>query len=453
MDDPGANTETIVAVATPPGKGGISIVRLSGKAAQAIGESVVSKPFATSTTQRRAVHADFLDAQGRAIDNGIALFFSAPNSFTGEDVLELQGHGSPIVSQMLVRRCIELGARMARPGEYSERAYLNGQLDLAQAEAVSDLIESSTEAAARSAMKSLQGDFSAKVHNLIDEVTRLRIFVEAAIDFPDEEIDFLEDARVVDQLYILSTLFEELRVSIKQGKLLRDGLKVVLTGLPNAGKSSLLNQLANDQRAIVSAIPGTTRDILDQQIEIDGLPVEIVDTAGIRDSKDEIEVEGVRRALAAQQQADLLILVVDDQSTDQLGREELVQSIDFSGPRLVVRNKIDLTSKKAIVINDEVHLSALHGSGIDLLRERIKQYAGFRSDQDNQFIARERHIDALNRAENFLNQGLLQQEQFQAGELLADDLNSCQKALGEITGEISSDELLGLIFGSFCIGK
>ncbi len=400
-----------------------------------------------------AHHRDFRDSDNSIIDNGIALFFSAPHSFTGEHVLELQGHGSPVVMQMLVRRCLQSGARLARPGEFSERAFFNGRLDLTQAEAVADLIQSSTESAARSAVKSLQGGFSERVNQLAAEVIRLRIFVEAAIDFPDEEIDFLQDSNVIAQLEKLAMRFKSLKALVKQGRLLRDGLKVVLTGLPNAGKSSLLNALSGQDRAIVSTVPGTTRDVLEQIIEIDGLPVEIVDTAGIRDTISEIEAEGVRRALQAQQQADLIILVIDDTSASEDQIASMLHDQGGAIPVLLLRNKIDLTHRTAVKRGNEIYVSALTGQGLPLIREEIKQIAGFRQVDDSQFLARERHVDALLRAEQFLKNGLEQQTKFTAGELLADDLRSCQNVLGEITGAVSSDDLLGMIFRSFCIGK
>ncbi len=451
-----------MAVATPPGQGGISIVRLSGADVPAIADSLIG----VCPKPRFAIYTDFKDDNRSAIDNGIALFFPAPNSYTGENVLELQGHGSPVVMRMLVRRCLQLGARLARPGEFSERAFLHGRLDLTQAEAVADLIESSTESAARSALQSLQGGFSEKVNELADAVTQLRIFVEAAIDFPDEEIDFLENSNIVERLENLVLLFSTLRATLKQGRLLREGLKVVLTGLPNAGKSSLLNALVEENRAIVSRIPGTTRDVLDQIIEIDGLPITVIDTAGIRETSNEIEAEGVRRALQAQQQADLILLVVDDANTDDAQTASLLETLLKEAPSiavLLVRNKIDLThtiagssapalAKKEATKN-AVCLSALTGEGLSTLKESIKQIAGFRQTDDSPFLARERHVNALQRAEDYLRSGLQQQANHHAAELLADDLTACQKALGEITGEVTSDDLLGMIFGSFCIGK
>jgi tRNA modification GTPase len=445
--------DNIVAVATPPGRGGVSIVRLSGPTVAAITEGLLGR----CPEPRFATYTDFKNTDGAVIDSGIALFFPGPHSYTGENVLELHGHGSPVVMNMLIQRCLQLGARMARPGEFSERAFLNGRLDLTQAEAVADLIESNTESAARSAIKSLQGEFSKRVNALVESVTQLRIFVEAAIDFPDEEIDFLEDSNVLGQLETLAGLFGSLKASVNQGKLLRDGLKVVLTGLPNAGKSSLLNALSNEDRAIVSKIPGTTRDVLEQKIEIDGLPIEFIDTAGIRETTNEIEAEGVRRARKAQQQADLIILVVDDSDTDDLDAEHLLETLTgdqhTSAITLLIRNKIDLTRRSASSSDSVVCVSAQTGEGLVALKEKIKQLAGFRQVEDSQFLARQRHVDALNRAEQFLQNGLEQQSRFRAGELLADDLMCCQKALGEITGEVTSDELLGMIFSSFCIGK
>ncbi len=402
---------------------------------------------------RHACHTDFLDRDGLAIDNGIVLYFPAPYSFTGESTLELQAHGSPVVMQMLLQSCLASGARLAQPGEFCKRAFLNGRLDLAQAEAVADLIDSSTQAAARSALNSLKGGFSRRIHELVEEVTRLRVFVEAAIDFPDEETDFLEDGNVVGQLERLSSLFASLKSSGKRGMLLREGLKVVLTGLPNAGKSSLLNYLCNEQRAIVSAIPGTTRDVLEQFVDIDGLPVEIVDTAGIRPATNEIEAEGVRRAKQQQSRAGLVLLVVDDTETSDAGANCLLNDPDTAAPVLLVRNKIDLTGRPARAIENEVWVSALTGQGIDILKEKIRDIAGFREADDSHFLARERHLEALERAERFLLHGLEQQKTFRAGELLAEDLHCCQRALSAITGEISSDDLLGMIFSTFCIGK
>ncbi|NKB75587.1 MAG: tRNA uridine-5-carboxymethylaminomethyl(34) synthesis GTPase MnmE [Gammaproteobacteria bacterium] len=449
LEQPLCNGDDIVAIATPPGRGGVSILRLSGPNIPAFSQRFIG----AIPTDRLAKLTEFREQDGRAIDHGLALYFSAPNSYTGEHVLELHAHGSPVVMQMLVKRCLEFGVRLAKPGEFSERAFLNGRLDLAQAEAVADLIASNTESAARSAFNSLKGDFSEQIHLLVGKVTELRIYVEAAIDFPDEEIDFLGDGDVLARLNNLKDIFLQLKKTAKQGKLLRDGLKVVLTGLPNAGKSSLLNNFANENRAIVSAIPGTTRDVLEQVIQIDGLPIEVIDTAGVRDSTDEIEVEGVKRALAAQRNADLILLVVDDTQSNEHQVNDLLANLPKPIPFIIVRNKIDLSARPAGRSGDNVGVSALTGAGMDELKELVLEKAGYRQIEDSQFIARERHMDAIHRAESMLLNGIAQLTDHQAGELLAEDLLACQHALGEITGEVTSEDLLGLIFGSFCIGK
>ncbi len=398
---------------------------------------------------RRACLEEYRDESGGVIDQGIAIRFPAPRSYTGEDVLELQGHGSPVTMQMLIRRCLDLGARLARPGEFSERAFLAGRLDLAQAEAVADLIESSTAAAARSAMNALRGILSRQVHALADDLTGLRVYVEAAIDFPDEEIDFLADGEVIRRLESLERAFTDLRRGMRQGRLLRDGLRVVISGAPNTGKSSLLNRLLREQRAIVSNIPGTTRDVLEQYLDLDGLPVMLVDTAGIRDSDDVIEAEGVERARRARQEADL-VLEVRDHALEGSGGN---RGDAAGGPVMIVCNKIDLSGHPPGADGDTVYLSVLTGDGMDTLVERIKGFAGYREAESAGYIARQRHIDALERAHRHLCLGIGRLREMQAGELLAEELRLAQNDLGEITGEVTSDDLLGRIFGSFCIGK
>lgn len=440
-----------MAVATPPGRGGISIARLSGPGVPALCQSLTG----ALPEPRYATLCNFTAADGAVIDRGLALYFPAPRSYTGEHQLELHGHGSPVVMKMLLRRCLELGASLARPGEFSERAYLNGRLDLAQAEAVADLIESGTEAAARSALRSLQGEFSARVRDLVGELTELRVFVEAAIDFPEEEIDFLSHRGVLARLDGLQRRFARLRESARHGQLLRDGLKVVLTGPPNAGKSSLLNALSRQPRAIVSALPGTTRDVIEQWLEMDGLAVQIIDTAGLRDAGDEIEAEGVRRALDAQRGADLVLLVIDDAATPAVDIAPLYERVAAGAPVCLVRNKIDVSGRAAGAAagQDSVALSALSGAGLADLAAMIKARAGFRDSEDSGFTARQRHLDALARAGDCLDAGIRQLTANRAGELLAEDLAACQRILGEITGEVGSDDLLGLIFASFCVGK
>ncbi len=445
--------ETIAAIATPPGRGGIGIIRISGPAAPGIAKSLANK----LPKPREAALCRFVDGNNEAIDEGILIYFAAPHSFTGEDVIELQGHGGPVVQDMLLQTVVELGARLARPGEFSERAFLNGKLDLAQAEAVADLIESGSAQAARSALNSLQGAFSKEIHQLVEMLTRLRMYVEAAIDFPEEEIDFLADNRVGEELAQIETQFEQLLAATRQGCLLHDGMTVVLVGKPNVGKSSLLNALAGQDSAIVSDIPGTTRDIIREHIQIDGMPVHVLDTAGLRESGDEIETEGVRRAQAAMEKADRVLLIVDDSDTTDDELEKMVADLPCGGPCTVVRNKIDLSNKESTYIDTrcykEVAVSAKTGAGLDSLRQHLKDCMGYQSSGEGTFMARRRHLDAIERAQTHLGEGKKQLQETKAGELLAEELRQAQKALGEITGEVTSDDLLGEIFSSFCIGK
>ena len=450
--------ETIAAVATAQGRGGVGIVRVSGPLASTLAQAICQREL-----QPRYAHYGpfFADAQ-QVLDEGLALYFPGPNSFTGEDVLELQGHGGPVVLDLLLRRCVQLGARLARPGEFSERAFLNDKLDLAQAEAIADLIEASSEQAARNALRSLQGEFSRRVHGLTERLISLRIYVEAAIDFPEEEIDFLADGHVLNLLDGVRTDLDGVLREAGQGALLRDGMTVVIAGRPNAGKSSLLNALAGREAAIVTEIAGTTRDVLREHIHIDGMPLHVVDTAGLRATEDQVERIGVERALKAIGEADRILLVVDATAPEAddpfaLWPEFLDQRPDPAKVTLI-RNKADL-SGEAIALeacNDghiTISLSARSTEGLDLLREHLKACMGYEQTAESSFSARRRHLEALRQAATHLEHGHAQLTLAGAGELLAEDLRMAQQALGEITGAFSSDDLLGRIFSSFCIGK
>ena len=445
-----AENPTIVAIATPSGAGGIGIVRLSGSRSTEIAKRLCGK----SLRPRHAHFISVVDAESRVIDQGIGLYFKAPHSFTGEDVVEIQGHGSPVALQMIVNRCLELGARLARPGEFSERAFCNDKLDLSQAEAIADLIESSTESAARAAMRSLMGEFSEKVEALIERLLQLRVFVEASIDFPEEEIDFLAENDVLGRTRKVLEEFHRMRSMVRRGTLLRDAIRIVLVGPPNAGKSSLLNALCRENRAIVSDIPGTTRDLLEHAIQLNGYPVVLTDTAGLRENADLIEQEGIKRARQALAMADLALVCIDDACTDaahvdKIITEEVPEGLGYC----VVLNKADLAGKPASRSGNRVSLSAKSGEGIDLLCDWISDIVGYSDHGQGQILARQRHLDALKRAEACLQRGYRVFEESGAGELLAEDLFLAAEALGEITGKMSADDLLGEIFGSFCIGK
>lgn len=451
-------SDTIVAQATPPGRGGVGILRISGPKAQEVAQAVLGKlPKA-----RYAEYLPFLANDGSTLDEGIALFFPNPHSFTGEDVLELQGHGGPVILDLLLKRILEIsGVRIARPGEFSERAFLNDKLDLAQAEAIADLIDASSEQAAKSAISSLQGVFSKKVNSLVESLIHLRIFTEAAIDFPEEEIDFLSDGKIEAELNQVIQRLNEVRQEAKQGSLLREGMKVVIAGRPNAGKSSLLNALAGRDAAIVTNIAGTTRDVLREHIHIDGMPLHIIDTAGLREASDEVERIGIERAWQEIEQADRVLFMVDSTTTNETNPEKLwpefIERLPKNMPVTVIRNKADLTGEALGYSEEEgyalIQLSARTGEGVMLLREHLKQAMGFTSSTEGGFLARRRHLQALEKAAEHLNKGQYQLITFHAGELLAEELRLAQEALSEITGEFTSDDLLGRIFSSFCIGK
>ncbi|MFP1726797.1 tRNA uridine-5-carboxymethylaminomethyl(34) synthesis GTPase MnmE [Lonsdalea quercina] len=453
-----SHTDTIVAQATPPGRGGVGILRISGSAASAVAQAVLGK----LPRPRYADYLPFMDADGSVLDQGIALWFPNPNSFTGEDVLELQGHGGPVILDLLLKRILTLpGVRIARPGEFSERAFLNDKLDLAQAEAIADLIDASSEQAARSAVNSLQGVFSSRIHQLVEALTHLRIYVEAAIDFPDEEIDFLSDGKIEAQLNAVIADLNGVRAEARQGSLLREGMKVVIAGRPNAGKSSLLNALAGREAAIVTDIAGTTRDVLREHIHIDGMPLHIIDTAGLRDANDEVERIGIERAWQEIEQADRVLFMVDGTTTEASEPAalwpEFMARLPKTLPITVVRNKADITGETLGIEDVSTHslirLSARTGEGVDLLRNHLKESMGFTSSTESGFLARRRHLQALERAAEHLEQGRDQLVSARAGELLAEELRLSQQALSEITGEFTSDDLLGRIFSSFCIGK
>lgn len=445
--------DTIAAIATAPGRGGIGVVRVSGSGLLPFVQALTGKiPKA-----RYATLADFKAADGSAIDSGLILHFPAPHSFTGEDVIELQGHGGPVVMQMLLSRCLDLGARLAEPGEFSRRAFLNGKLDLAQAEAVADLIDAATASAARSAVRSLQGEFSKAIHSLTDELINLRMLVEATLDFPEEEIDFLQAADAFGRLERLQSKLAETFERAGQGKLLQSGLHVVLAGQPNVGKSSLLNRLAGDELAIVTPIAGTTRDALKSSIQIEGIPLHIIDTAGLRETEDEVEKIGIERTWKEIERADVVLLLVDARSGATESDRAILERLPANLKRITVRNKIDLVGGTP-ERHDEgdgvaISLSAKGGEGIALLQKELLAIAGWHQAEDV-FIARERHLRALALGREHIDAARAVVEgPVPALELFAEELRLAQQALGEITGEFTADDLLGVIFSRFCIGK
>ncbi len=444
--------DTIVASATPPGRGGVGVLRVSGPLTPHIATALLG----AVPEPRRARLARFTDDLDQPIDLGLALYFPAPHSFTGEDVLELQGHGGPIVQEALLARILQLGARRARPGEFSERAYLNDKLDLAQAEAIADLIDAGSQAAARAALRSMQGAFSELVHGVTDALTALRVYVEAAIDFPEEEIDFLSTGELAARLALVRTRLEEVERSAKQGRLLTQGIHVVIAGRPNAGKSTLLNRLAGYDAAIVTPVAGTTRDVLRERIDLDGMPLHLIDTAGLRtDTTDVIEQEGMRRARAEMQRADRVLFVIDGVA-DPTAQAYVAErgTLPAGIPVTLVFNKVDLATSHVAPpdLPDSLWLSAATGQGVQALRAHLKTSMGYQEEGAGALSARARHLDALGRVRRDFDRavGLLDARQ---GELVAEELRQAQMALGEITGEFSSDDLLGAIFGSFCIGK
>jgi len=460
--------DTIAAIASPAGRGAIGVIRVSGPLVPQIAAGVLG----SLPAPRHARFSSFLDAQGRSVDEGLALYFPAPASYTGEHVLELHGHGGALIVDMVLQRLLELGCRMARPGEFSERAFLNGKIDIAQAEAIADLIDAGTAAAARAAVRSLQGEFSARIADLKSRITALRAYVEAAIDFPDEEIDFLSDNALRERLDAVFAAFESITTAARQGALLREGLHVVIAGKPNAGKSSLLNRLAGDEVAIVTDVPGTTRDVLRQQVHLDGLPLNLVDTAGLRATVDVVEVEGVRRARNEMARADRVLYIVDAGSAaDTSGVVDAnsvgdtlsptwstdLEHLPAGVPVTLIFNKIDLIGSpprlEEAASPPRVYLSARTGAGLDLLRTHLKAAVGYRETESGALAARRRHLDALNRARRHVQNAADTLSTTRAFELFAEDLRLAQHALGEITGEFTSDDLLGEIFGSFCIGK
>jgi tRNA modification GTPase len=438
--------DTIAAIATPPGRGGIGVVRVSGKNLARFIDAITGKRLPA----REACLRSFRGEAGEALDQGIALYYPAPRSYTGEDVLELQGHGGPAVLQLILERCLELGARLAEPGEFTRRAYLNDQIDLAQAESVADLIDAATSEAARSALRSLQGEFSREVQNLVRRLVDLRTLVEATLDFPEEEIDFLREADALGQLQAVQAQLDTVLKSAVQGRILRDGIAIALIGQPNVGKSSLLNRLAGEEVAIVTEVPGTTRDSIRQLINIDGVPVHVIDTAGLRETADAVELIGIARTWETVRVADTVILVIDSTIGLSAGDRRILEMLPADIGQIRVHNKIDLIDMAPHANGAEIWLSAKTGEGLQLLRHRLLQVAGWESPGEGVFLARARHLAALREAGEHLGQATGCWRQL---ELMAEELRLAQAALHSITGEFTADDLLGEIFSRFCLGK
>lgn len=448
--------DTITALATASGRAGVGIIRLSGPHALPIAEKILH----FTPKNRHAHYCDFYDQNGQRLDQGIALYFKSPHSFTGEDVVEFQAHGGPVILDLLIKTVLAYGGRLAQAGEFSQRAFLNDKLDLVQAEAISDLINSSSEQAARSALRSLQGEFSRKIESIVNDLIGIRMFVEAAIDFPEEEIDFLSESTILSQIDALIVNISELLANAHQGALLTEGMRVVIAGKPNAGKSSLLNALSGKETAIVTDIEGTTRDVLKEQINIDGMPLHIIDTAGLRESSDAVEQIGISRAWSEIEQADRILLVVDASNSSSNGHvlwPEFINRLPRTNHLTLIRNKVDKLCEQASILTDGeypvVSISAKSGEGVELLKKHLKQCVGFDSGNEGSFTARRRHLQAIEQALDAIQTGRSQLVESNAGELLAEDLRLAQEYLGEITGKFRADDLLGEIFGSFCIGK
>lgn len=455
-------TETIVAIATASGRGGVGVIRASGT--QATIQTLIDEICQQKLTLRHAHYGAFYDADGQPIDHGIALYFPAPHSYTGEHVLELQGHGGPVVMQLLLRRCLNAAPniRLAHAGEFTQRAFLNDKMDLAQAEGVADLIEAATESAAKSAVRSLSGEFSGKIHELVRQIIHLRMLVEATLDFPEEEIDFLQKADAFGQLDRIQTQLGTVLQSAKQGAILRNGVNVVLVGQPNVGKSSLLNALSGQEIAIVTDIAGTTRDTVSQAIQIDGVPLNIIDTAGLRETDDVVEKIGIERTWAAVARADVVLHLTDARNdsrsaeahADDALLTQLRQRIGAQVPFLTLRNKMDLSTQAHADDTDTLAISAKTGTGLAELRARLLQIVGFETTHADAFIARERHLTALRAADEHIQMAYAHAlTQDQKLDLFAEELRLAQEQLNTITGEFTSDDLLGVIFSSFCIGK